>query len=218
MKQQRPALNVYVAAIPETLTLTPLFPPERQKEIEEVRNETLRRERYCVWKLLERALDHTFGLKMEDLSFQKQPEGKWICDRVHFSQSHSVSAVAVAVSNAPVGVDLEGAEEFFARFADPARLLRLEKKVCTAGELAELRDVSEFLALWTKKEAIFKCFGMEGVFLPDRIDTRTYASSTRMVALPERYSLSVCAVTPERPRFYIADADGIRPMGETAQA
>ena len=207
--ERRAVLDVYVAAIPEQPETGTVFPPERQREIDGVRNETLRRERYCVWKLLEQALDHSFGLNMRDLKFEKKSDGKWVCDRVFFSQSHSTDAVAVAVSDGPVGVDLEGAEEFFERFSDPARLARMEKRVCNDAELSAINGAEGFLTLWTKKEALFKCYG-KGGFDPREIDTYARPSLTRMAALPARYSLSVCG----EQRFFLADAKGIRPMDD----
>ena len=194
-------LDVWVAAIPEQFTPRALEPPERGREILAPRSETLRRERCAVWLLLLRALDRSLGLDAQALRFEKLPEGKWVCDRAYFSLSHAGGAVAVAVSDAPVGVDLEGEEEFCSRFRDAEKLERLERRTCNFAERSSLRDIRDFLALWTKKESIFKCEGGP-YFDPAATDTAAFPTHTRSVALPERYTVSVCSAQLGRLRFF----------------
>ena len=203
IKNARPGagvLDVYVAAIPENFTPVPLPPPERGREIMAPRNETLRRERCAVWTLLLRALERSMKLRADTLRFEKLPEGKWVCDQAFFSLSHAGGAVAVAVSDAPVGVDLECEEEFFSRFRNMEKLERLERKVCTPAEFAAIQSVSDFLALWTKKESIFKCVGGT-YFDPAATDTAAHATVTRSLPLPERYTVSVCSAQVELLRW-----------------
>ena len=196
-------LDVYVAAVPPALRPRPVDPPEREREIFSPRNESLRRERYAVWRLLEQALRRSFGIKMSSLRFEKLQSGQWVCDGPRFSLSHAGSAVAVAVSDAPVGVDLEVEAEFYRRFEDAERLERLEKRCCTPGEKAALRDRGDFLALWTKKESIFKAGGYD-FFEPAGIDTAARQSVTRLVELPERCAVSVCGARLDRLRWFTA--------------
>ena len=184
-------LDVYLAAVPADFIPVPLYPPERAEEIMSPRNMALRRERCAVWMLLGLALRRSFGLAMEQLRFEKLPEGKWVCDRAYFSLSHDRSAVAVAVSDAPVGVDLERDTAFRERFPDPDVLSRLERRSCTPAELAALRGTEDFLALWTKKESIFKCVGGP-YFDPAETDARSRPTVTRSVFLPEPCTFSVC--------------------------
>ncbi|MBO5889522.1 MAG: hypothetical protein J6Q58_05220, partial [Clostridia bacterium] len=99
--------NVYVYAIPKTPNFSSLYPAERQREIESTLNMKVKEEKYYAWKVLEYALDKTFGYKIEDFAFSKTQYGKWETCGVYFSISHSHRVVAVAVSNEPIGVDIE---------------------------------------------------------------------------------------------------------------
>lgn len=204
----RPILDVFLAAIPEKTEPGPVYPPERAAWIADAAAPTLRRERYAVWKLLERAIRRSFGLAMEDLRFTEK-DGKWSCDRLEFSLSHSGAIAAAAVSNSPVGVDVESLDAFARRGWDGDRLRRIERRVCTPQELRALRDGEDFLRLWTKKESIFKCSG-KGSILTHRIDTAAHRTETRMLSCPAPCVVSVCGARPERLRLFLADEAGIR--------
>ena len=73
---------------------------------------------------------------------------------VHFNISHSGRAVVCAVSDRPVGIDIQTIE---------ARRPALLERVCTEGELRRILDssdqASEFTRLWTQKEAVLKLHG-----------------------------------------------------------
>lgn len=73
---------------------------------------------------------------------------------IHFSISHCQHAIAVAVSDSPVGIDVESF-----RKADEALL----KRTMNEEEIQEIRssDCMErtFIELWTRKEAVFKLMG-----------------------------------------------------------
>lgn len=78
---------------------------------------------------------------------------------VHFSISHSGKWAACAVSDRPVGIDVQEIRPFVPKVAE---------RVCTAEELAEIAEstdpTSAFTRLWTQKEAVLKKygFGMQG--------------------------------------------------------
>ena len=79
---------------------------------------------------------------------------------IHFSLSHCKDAVACAVSDYNIGIDVESIVPYN---PDVAR------KACTADELKMLEQSSnkdvEFIKLWTVKEAISKYEGM-GLSMP----------------------------------------------------
>ena len=193
--------DVYVAPIPADVTLTPVLPPERQRLIEQTRNRSAKIRRYWVWKLLERAAGQSFSLSLSDLSFRYR-DGVWTCREFCFSLSHSQNAVAVAVSRSPVGVDLEHAGAFAVRFSDPERLRQAARRICTEQELPQIREPDDLLALWTKKESIFKRQS-GGTFSPGRIPADSFPTITRAVELPERYLLSLCADMPGQCRLFV---------------
>ena len=99
------------------------------------------------------------GLVPEDdpLHFEYNPHGKPHLvnhQDVHFNISHCPNAIAVAVDNAPIGVDVE-------RFVTPSESLL---NYCLNEE--EVQQVKQsacpeqtFAAFWTKKEALFKLRG-----------------------------------------------------------
>lgn len=73
---------------------------------------------------------------------------------VFFNISHCKNAIAVALGNGPVGVDVE-------RFVTPT--LSLLKRTMNEGEICAVQHSSqpdkEFARLWTRKEAVFKMLG-----------------------------------------------------------
>ena len=73
---------------------------------------------------------------------------------VHFNMSHCKNAVAVALHDAPVGIDVE-CRRSISRALMERVCCREELSVIEAAEDAEM----EFLRLWTQKEALLKCTG-----------------------------------------------------------
>ena len=94
-------------AKPKSATENTLYPKERQAQIENTKNKKLKLQRYFSWKLLEKALHNSFGISIEKCNFTLSDTGKWECDSFYFSISHTKGLVAVAISNRPVGLDLE---------------------------------------------------------------------------------------------------------------
>ena len=74
---------------------------------------------------------------------------------IHFNISHSGEYVALAVSQKPVGVDIEKIKEYNYDVA---------KRVCNERELKQLEEsndkASYFIKLWTQKEAVLKMKGI----------------------------------------------------------
>lgn len=147
--------DIYFSKIPTDLAMTELFPAERQRELEGVTNQRLREEKYWSWKTLEYALYRSFGYKFDELAFSKSKSGKWLCDKCCFSISHSAGYVAVAVSGAPIGIDLEEVSSFCekcenAQFFDGMIKHSIGKKDSVPA------TPSDLLKLWTQKESVFK--------------------------------------------------------------
>ena len=197
-----PFLSVYTASIPSRVHVGGVSPFSRSKEISSCQSEKAQREKYCAWKLLEYALWHAFGKKIETLSFTKSANGKWECDFCHFSLSHSHSAVAVALSDTPVGVDIE-------RLAPMKNRDGIAKKILTASEAEEYRQLAllpdcanEFLwEAWTKKESLYKTGGYPQ-FIPNRIETGLEKTLTRKLCIDgEEYLLSVANENALQAKF-----------------
>ncbi len=195
-----PIVDVYVARIPEGVRIGSVYPKERDTEIRAVSNERVKREKYFVWKLLEYGLDRSLGFKIKKLSLRKNEHGKWECDSCKISLSHSGSAVAVSISRAPVGVDIELlGSQHSEKLADKI-LTDAEKEVFLS---ASERDRKELLVkFWSLKEAIFKK-GDAPFIEPSRIETvGESALSKKITVADEELILSVATDTPERIRIF----------------
>ena len=106
--------------------------------------------------MLQDLLREHYGIE-GDLVFSYNEHGKPMLKEVsniHFSISHCKEAIAVAVADRPVGIDVETL-----RMPSEA----LAEKVMDEGEKLrfDISDTPEdfFTAIWTAKEAVMKCRG-----------------------------------------------------------
>lgn len=181
-------LNVYVASIPKDGKMGELVPKERDCEVKNCVNDTVRREKYYVWKLLEYALLHSFGKPLDKLGIRKTEFGKWVCDKYAFSLSHSSGAVAVAVSCQNVGVDLEAKRDI--REGIYSKILsKAERDEYFALDVREKNDW--LLKKWTQKESVFKTLDIKSYVIAD-IKTDNVRSFCVKINDKEYY-LSVCS-------------------------
>lgn len=145
----------------------PSYPESRVKEIEGVKDKTLRREKITTWSLLFEAAKHSFNLDPNNIDFRKDEYGKWSCPDFFFSISHAHDLVMVGVSNGPIGVDLENKERFLTRWSDPKKLAGLEKALNSQRE-----DPFE---LWLRKESYFKAYGQKNFNPSLEMEDKPYA-------------------------------------------
>ncbi len=202
----RPILDVYLAAVPQGLRAGTVDDPVREADLEKTSNEALRAQRWLVWKLLEYAVKRSFGLSPAEAGFTRGKNGKWSANGVFISLSHTDTAVAAAVSNAPVGVDIEAPG---ARAED--RLGALVRRTLTAEEKKLFPDCTAeaFLDLWTKKEAIFKCRGGRH-FSPSATDTLKTDTVTVHLTAPAELTVSFCGDRLRAARIYSWDGQVTR--------
>lgn len=108
-----------------------------------------------------------FDAEITDVQFSLANNGKWSCDRCHFSISHCDGVVAVAVDSHPVGVDIENVlnKKFTRKLAN--RIMTDEEFITylNGGEKAQY-----ICEVWCKKEALFKQQG-KGVFAARLLQT-----------------------------------------------
>lgn len=200
MFRAMPIVDVYFAALPEREVGEALPTKARNEELLSVNNERVRREKYYVWKLLGYALQRSFGLKMEELAFEKDAGGRWHTPKAEFSLSHSEKALCVAVSRRAVGVDIE---VMTAKYHQS-----LPERMMTASEYAAYTALDEekrreyVMKLWCEKEAIFKYLHTD-VFRPGEIETKAFPHHTATALIDsEVYSWSVATDNPERIRIF----------------
>ena len=159
-----------------------LYPKSRYREILECKNENARREKYLVWKLLEQAIKIATNLDFANLEFTKTTNGKWICPDLHFSLSHTDGVVCVAVSDLPIGVDVEVVKDIRPVLADKI-LTEREKAIM---ESMPTEKMGRFLLdAWVKKESIFKMRGGEAL-LPNRIESASVKVKMHSVTVSGR--------------------------------
>jgi len=184
----RPLLNVYILPI-EGFSPSGTVYPAMRAAYNEAGSAELRLLRTAAWQALEQGIAHSYSRSMDELDFSLDERGKWQCAQYGISITHTRSFVAAAVSNAPVGIDMECAEDFAARHG--AALDSLIKTSCMPGELESSLTEESFLRMWTRKEAIFKCRGT-GLFNPSLTDSRSGDTLSVSLKQGSDFILSVC--------------------------
>ena len=146
-----------------------------------------RKRSVLAFVLLQRALREEYGInEVPEFVYNEFGKPSFSNLPIHFSLSHCKNAVACAISNHNIGIDVESIVPYN---PDVAR------RVCTAAELEMLeqsanKDV-DFIKLWTAKEAISKYEGM-GLSLPfSEIDTKMYTTHTQ-ICYENNYCITVC--------------------------
>ena len=198
MKSNGSITDVYIAKIPTNLEIKRLSSEERNIYIDKTGNTAAKREKYFAWRLLEHALRKSLGIEISDLKFEKTASGRWEADGVEFSISHTDSAVAVAVSDLSVGVDIEVIKK--------PRSERFAKRLLSEDELSVYEAIEEdkkdefLLGKWTAREACFKSRHLSYFHPTEPIDS-TYNIVTGTVLLSGKtyvYSVSSGAGTGVR--------------------
>lgn len=169
---------------------------ERLLEIERIKNEKVKREKFYAFALLEKGLS-SLGLDINSLSPHKDIDGKWRFDGIEASLSHSGELCCCAIAPHSVGVDVEAVR--------PVKD-RLIAAVCTEDERERLRLVRDeakngtFTLMWTEKEAVFKSTGR----LPIKDITSFSDDAARFTAAYNGKSYAV-TVYPAKDIRVIAD-------------
>ena len=125
---------------------------------------------YCclrTWQMLhELLINHAFlpaSFPLSDLTFTIDTYGKpSLSEAVSFSISHTKNALAVAVSDHPIGIDIEqliSAERLRDRAFLDYTLSPYEQEQLRQLEPDTLQVRKLFTHLWTRKEALFKAQG-----------------------------------------------------------
>ena len=184
-------IYVYVAKLPKESFSEPLLCIERQKEVDGISNEKAQREKYYVWRLLEYAIKNSLGADASRLCFTKGKNRKWSCEGFEFSLSHSGDALAVAISDMAVGIDVE---KIRVRKAE-----RMAEYMLTQDERGEYKSINVnerdewLIGKWCAKEAIFKSQNKD-VFSPSKIETSEFFCEQRSFEIEcEKYILAVAS-------------------------
>ncbi len=130
------------------------LPAWRRAKVEGLKKTEDKVRSVVAFLLLERALQDRGISPVPEFNYEDRGKPYFAGYPVHFSLSHTKDAVACAVSDSPIGVDVQEKRAFSSRLAD---------RICSEEEKAALsraENPDEMLtALWTKKEALAKKTG-----------------------------------------------------------
>lgn len=187
-------VSVFFAAIPDNITVKQILPTEREREILSVSNERVRREKYSAWLLLEYAIKSALNITLDNAKLYKGENGKWKSELFELSISHSGSAVAVAISHAPVGIDLEPLGS--ARPAGFAKKILTEQEYNEYSALPESERNEFLLTRWCIKEAIFKKSDSD-IFVPSKTETGVKGITKKLVSISGKEYFIAVSAEPE---------------------
>jgi 4'-phosphopantetheinyl transferase len=177
----------------EIVRWTDELPEWRRKQVLAYKNDMGRRQSLLAYRLLCQGLREEYGI-MEQPTFVYNEHGKPSLalpptggdgEGLYFSLSHCKEGVCCAISDRPVGIDIESASR---KISDSVIRYSMNE-----GEQALIRESDDpqrtFLRLWTQKEAVLKRLGT-GI-RDDMRDILSDYAYTIEVRENERYILSV---------------------------
>lgn len=113
--------------------------------------------------LIRKYLIQVLNIPNENILFRKNEYGKPFVDfDIHFNISHSDEWVVCAISNHPVGIDIERISEIDIKIAEQ---FFHENEYIWLQSKAQNSQVSSFFELWTIKESYIKAIG-KGMYIP----------------------------------------------------
>lgn len=205
----------------QSLALYEMLPKERKESVDRAKNQEIAKKRLYTGAFLQHLLSKETGLSVEQLHYRYNEWGKpeLDCARdVYFNLSHSGGYVVLAVSDHPVGADVEHKTRGYVSLA----------KRCFCEE--EYRDIMSkqeetdrercFLEYWTMKESYIKCIG-EGMRIPlnsFQIEMKKKGLAAvlgedmhfKTLFLDEKYCVSVCgSVLTDREEIAVSEINWI---------
>ena len=134
----------------------PLLSEQRREQVLRYRHELGRRQSAAAYLLLCDALRREYGMDLRP-TFAYGPHGKPTLvelPHLHFSLSHCREAVCCAVSEQPIGIDVE----MVGRYRPSLARYTMNPRELEQIDASPQPDV-EFTRLWTRKEAVVKRSG-----------------------------------------------------------
>lgn len=177
-----------------------LMPTARQEKVMRYAKTEDKQLGVAAFALLCYALN-LYGCKIGDYELSKTENGKPYfkgCP-LKFSLSHTKNAVACAVSQAEIGVDIQKKNVEYSR---------VMHRVCSKDEidliLSSKNPTNDFVKLWTLKESYVKCLGASVFDNADKYDFSPIVQSECGILYgyefttinEENYTLSICSKKP----------------------
>ena len=143
----------------QSLAMYKQLPRERQERIDKTKKRDIAKKRIRIGYFLQQVLSEELNMPMERIQYTY---GKWgkpgiLSSSTHFNMSHSGRYVVVAVSDEPVGIDIEHKAKNYERVAE--RCFCLEEWQYIKNCDNENERKKRFLEIWTMKEAYIKYTG-----------------------------------------------------------
>ena len=195
--------GIYFCELNETidksiyLTLLSLVSGEKQQRVHNMRF-TIDKKLSLYSEVLVRALAcQICGLKNHELSFAKNEYGKPYLTGIsqfHFNISHTRNAIAVAVANERIGIDIECIKT--TDFNIARRFFTKKERLFIQGEADKENETNKrFYEIWTQKEAYIKFMG-KGLSISLGSFDVTKSSINEIVFCVETngYIISVCSL------------------------
>ena len=148
--------NIRDVSMDEVMRLQEMLPAWRREKSLAIKNDNVRRESVLSFALLMEALENEYGIS-DGLDVVYAERGKPLLINypgLHFNLSHCRDAVACAVGQRNMGVDIERCGRYKERLARHVLNERELQKVMNSDD-ADM----EFTVLWTQKEAYLKMTG-----------------------------------------------------------
>jgi len=151
----------------QSLALYEMLPERRKEAVDRARNPEIAKKRLYTGAFLQYVLAKETGIFAERLQYEYNEWGKpaLVGSDIHFNLSHSGDYVVLAVSDQPIGIDVEHKTKNYESLA---------KRCFCPEEYADIMSVDtregqeiRFLEYWTMKEAYIKLRG-EGMRIPFR--------------------------------------------------
>ena len=143
--------KIYYKEIEKVKTL----PNNVMEYINEYKNQERYNQSINAWKLLFEKLNSDFNIKLENCEIKKTSNGKPFIDGIHFNISHSKNLVAIIISDAECGIDIQYIDS-------KTNHCLMAKKVLSSEEYDSYTKSNDkldyFISQWTKKEAYLKCY------------------------------------------------------------
>ena len=143
-------------------------------------------------ELLRRGLSKLYGIcaeNMDSMLCEGEFGKPYLRERpdISFNISHCREAVVCVLSDRPVGVDVEsmrGYRESLVRYTmNDAEISEIEQSACPE---------IEFIRLWTRKEAVMKCYGSGITNDIKHVLEHNSLETTTITSPDNRYVYSVC--------------------------
>lgn len=178
-------------------TALQLVSAERREQALRFRHEQGQRLSVCAYRLLQTALKREYGID-EKPHFSYGEHGKpMLTDHpdIHFSLSHCREAVACAISQHPIGIDIERIRKYDRSLVEYTMNEEEQQQIADSPE-----PESAFTRLWTMKESLLK---FEGTGI--RNDLKSVLQNTTChfhTIMQPQYVCTICSIDNEERKRY----------------